>query len=688
MNTPPLHMLVVSSDSDLPNQLIAGLRKDRVTVRVTGIKSKAAFTQHLQQAHTDLLLLVESDAIVLPHWLELYSKTESRTAVIIACSENSSLVKIPATKLANYDVIDSANTIALSRAIKKQAAYSREKISNRFMANRIREMQKQQLSLLDTCQDALAILGKRCHLYCNDRYTAIFCPQNNNASSTKARKKLLSCSLQDLFSEADRKPLTRVLNNKISTSTTLQVCNRTTLENLCLIISPIFFNNEKCVQVTVKVASGNSNYSRDKQSLASQDLLTRLINLENFTNKVEAAIAKAINQKQLYTLMIVQIDAFEEMQATIGRSGTNQLLYEISEFLNNAISKPFIASRMAENEFGLLLSDSSAEQGVTLANYIHKRLNSAFSGGDKPMAISASLGLTFINELALDAEDMINRARINRNLALPYTTQQSACHTDTSLNPEMIRKTLDTREWHLRFQPWLSFTPDKLKRYEVLLYLEGSTNEYISEELLAHANIHNLAGEIDREVLNYLFNPENLQDDNCTLLFIPVSGNSLVNKSMLTWLSTLLQRYKGCASQMVFQISEIDLYGNSELARTFCNKLTELGIGIAISRFGSAMDPLSLVNTLKPDIVILDQSLHSEILYSKKQQQALRKLISALHHNKVRAGVSGIEEIELLPLLWELGLDLIQGNCLGKPGRSMDYAFPQEDTIKSGLSSP
>ena len=133
-------------------------------------------------------------------------------------------------------------------------------------------------------------------------------------------------------------------------------------------------------------------------------------------------------------------------------------------------------------------------------------------------------------------------------------------------------------------------------------------------------------------MLNTLIDEMDIQEDSSKLIFIPVSGNTLVNKSMLTWLSSLLQRHRGCAGQLVFQLSEIDLHGNSQLARAFCNKLNELGIGIAISRFGSAMDPLSLVTTVKPNVVILNQSLHSEIPYSKKQQKSVGKLISALHH--------------------------------------------------------
>ena len=681
MKTPAFHLLVVSIDNALPNHLIAALRQDHVPVRATGINSKSTLAKHLQQMRIDLLLLVESEAIIPAHWLELHAQSGSRTPVLIACAEKSSLEKIPEAKLANYDLIAANNTIALSRAIKKQAAYAREKINNREMANRIRELEKQQRFLLDSCQDALAILGKGRHLYCNDRYVTLFIRHSRSSSGAPKRKKLLHGYLQDLLSESDRQPLHRILSSEITTSKTLQVCSKATAENLSLTFSSIFFKQEKCIQVIVKTASGNSHYSRDRQSLASEDLLTRLINEENFTAKVEAAITKAINQQEFCSLMIVQINAFQEMQTTIGRPGTNQLLYEISEFLNKSISKPFIASRMTEDEFGLLLNDSSAEQGATLANHIYHRLNSAFSGGDKPVA-SASLGLTFINELALDAQDMINRARINRNLAPTYTMQQAAFHSNNSVIPQLLRKALDSGEWYLRFQPLLSFTPDNRKRYEVLLSLNGRAGEFNPEELLAQANIHNLAGEIDRQMLNTLIDEMDIQEDSSKLIFIPVSGNTLVNKSMLIWLSSLLQRHRGCAGQLVFQLSKIDLHGNSQLARAFCNKLNELGIGIAISRFGSAMDPLSLVTTVKPNVVILDQSLHSEILYSKKQQKSVGKLISALHHEQVRVGISGIEEMELLPLLWELGVDLIQGSCLGRPAKSMDYIFPQEDEIK------
>ena len=142
MKTPAFHLLVVSIDNALPNRLIAALRQDHVPVRATGINSKSTLAKHLQQMRIDLLLLVESEAIIPAQWLELHAQSGSRTPVLIACAEKSSLEKIPEAKLANYDLIAANNTIALSRAIKKQAAYAREKINNREMANRIRRTGK------------------------------------------------------------------------------------------------------------------------------------------------------------------------------------------------------------------------------------------------------------------------------------------------------------------------------------------------------------------------------------------------------------------------------------------------------------------------------------------------------------------------------------------------------------------
>ena len=77
----------------------------------------------------------------------------------------------------------------------------------------------------------------------------------------------------------------------------------------------------------------------------------------------------------------------------------------------------------------------------------------------------------------------------------------------------------------------------------------------------------------------------------------------------------------------------------------------------------------------------MDQSLVKNCAYSIHQQQLVKKLINAIHHQDILVSVTEVEELELLPLLWELGFDFIQGKVLQAPDKVMEFNFPQEQAL-------
>jgi hypothetical protein len=40
-----------------------------------------------------------------------------------------------------------------------------------------------------------------------------------------------------------------------------------------------------------------------------------------------------------------------------------------------------------------------------------------------------------------------------------------------------------------------------------------------------------------------------------------------------------------------------------------------------------------------------------------------------------------IDQIELLPLLWQASVNFVQGNCLQEPSARMDFSFVQDEEI-------
>lgn len=543
------------------------------------------------------------------------------------------------------------------------------------LASQLYLLEKQQLLLLDTCRFATALLRNDTHLYCNHAYAELF--------GITDRKSLLGTSLFQLVRAPDHSALARLLQmrmrkqkqqqeqEQVQQSLTLHVGRHEARALVTFRFATTFFRGESCVQITALPAVANSGHSQANQQSEQQDLLTRLDNESLFMSRIESAIAAAMTDNIVSIVLVVGIEDFPRLQEALGKPGTNQILYDISEFLKTAINKPFTASRLAENEFGLLLHDTQASDGQMMMEFLGTRLSASLKG-ELPGAtdIKTLIGIAIVNRHSLDARDVINKARLNTA-------------TDTQHEGINVQQVLDQDWLTLHFQPLISFQGQAQHSYEALLRVKDSTagSPALPAPFLAQAQLQNLAEEIDRWILAKLFTLHEQYQNEARQLFVHINGATLVNRHFLAWVSDLLRQHRNSSLQLVFQVSEQSLYRNKEAVREFCLGLNELGIPLAINHFGSVFEPLAALREFQPTFVKLDNSLVRDLLYSHQQQGHVKKLIRAIHHEKARSIVTGIEELELLPILWELGVDLVQGHCVQAPAPTMDFIFPAEESI-------
>jgi EAL domain-containing protein (putative c-di-GMP-specific phosphodiesterase class I) len=131
----------------------------------------------------------------------------------------------------------------------------------------------------------------------------------------------------------------------------------------------------------------------------------------------------------------------------------------------------------------------------------------------------------------------------------------------------------------------------------------------------------------------------------------------------------------------VLDLSEIDFHANIASAYDFCQNAVELGLRIAISHFGTAVDAFSILGRVRPGFVTLDESVVRDIVYSNQQKLSVQQLITSLHANGTLVGAPQVEDMDVLPVLWGVGADFVQGYCLQAPTKDMNYAFVQEEEI-------
>ena len=107
---------------------------------------------------------------------------------------------------------------------------------------------------------------------------------------------------------------------------------------------------------------------------------------------------------------------------------------------------------------------------------------------------------------------------------------------------------------------------------------------------------------------------------------------------------------------------------------------------MTISNFGCALEPFALLDQLKPALVTLDETIVRDLIYSSHQKANVQSLVLTLHARGVHVVTPRVEDMAVLPVLWEIGVDYAQGYCLQAPSHEMNYEFVEDEEIT--LSAP
>ncbi len=401
------------------------------------------------------------------------------------------------------------------------------------------------------------------------------------------------------------------------------------------------------------------------------------------------AVSKAIKQQQHSSLLIIQINEFLDIKSNIGINKANQVLNDIAAFLKKSIQKMFAAARLDNYEFGLLIDNCKLSESIELANYIKSKINNHITTTALPsMQLSCSIGVAVINENALDAKDLVAKARVSLHKKLPNINNiqaGSVKNQDINALTTYISLALKEKRFKLLFQPILGLKSEYFHNYEVLSrMLDNEGNDMLPSEFLPLADLNGLGEALDKTIIGLALLALNNAANKNIRFVISLTSSTLLSETFLPWLSEILQSNTDVADSLFFQISETQICNNLEYSTRFSNGLQELGLCCIVCHYGCVVQPENYLEDIKPVYVKLDKSLVRDIDFNQHQYRELKNLLVDLHNKNFKVVVPQIEDSSILPLLWKTGVDFIQGYYIERPGQTMTYKFIQHYEITSG----
>ncbi len=412
---------------------------------------------------------------------------------------------------------------------------------------------------------------------------------------------------------------------------------------------------------------------------ASHDVLTGLLNRQQFEDLLSDAVDKAHAGESHSALLYIDIDQFNMINNTSGHAAGDELLRQVTVNLKICIGMDTIVGRMGGDQFAILLSDINEKQALECANdIIHKVHENRFVWMERTYDVTLSIGVLFTSSELGNLEDIWTGAYISCELAKESGGNQYSIYQPDDSDIIKRRKQLD---WSTRIksalengnlilfsQPIIS-TNNQCIHSEVLLRFETDDGLNIpADQFIPAAERYNLITEVDLYVVNKTL--EFMKTDTEKNSFsINLSGTTLGNKTIAREIISLIGKHGVDPELICFEVTETAAITNKSTAIQFMNILHDIGCRFFLDDFGSGLSSFGYLRTLPIDAIKIDGHFIKNMESDLANLSVIKAVNSIAHGFGLKTIAECVENPKQLEYLKEIGVDYFQGYYIQKPKR-------------------
>ncbi|MEG0259051.1 MAG: EAL domain-containing protein [Lysinibacillus sp.] len=272
--------------------------------------------------------------------------------------------------------------------------------------------------------------------------------------------------------------------------------------------------------------------------------------------------------------------------------------------------------------------------------------------------------------------ESIVRQSVKTNTLFSYLKHVYEQHQENTLYVKRLKaleQIIHNKDLHTYFQPILNIQTMTTLGFEAL-------NRPMPTELFDNVDhFYEFVGRTDKVFLFECFcrnlslqcfqgrlSGEMLREE--FVLFLNIHPNVLLDKKYQSGETLqLLKELNIKPQQVVFELTERSAMTDFVEFERVLSHYRSQGFRIAVDDVGSGYNSLKTLIYLKPEFIKLDRSLIQFIDKNSEQQQLVMLLMKYAEQVETKIIAEGIERLEELEYLQQIGIHYAQGYALGKP---------------------
>jgi diguanylate cyclase (GGDEF)-like protein/PAS domain S-box-containing protein len=434
-----------------------------------------------------------------------------------------------------------------------------------------------------------------------------------------------------------------------------------------------------------------SEQQRNEKKLAflqRHDLLTGLLNRQEFERRLDALLSFTEHADTEYVLCYMDVDQFKVVNDTCGHGAGDDLLKQLAILIKSRFKGWETIARTGGDEFAVLLVDCDLQRAEGLCNSLLQTVrNFLFTWRDRSFDVALSIGLAGFRPHEQSASRVLSQADVACHMAKHLGRDRlhvyhegdmelTRHHGDMHLVAD-INQALNEERFHLFAQPIVAVKqrPESETHYEILVRMVDAEGRLlIPEHFIPAAERYILMPAIDRWVINRLFTlqAETLrrwarqgQGSPGFLFGVNLSGTSLTDEGFVSYLKRQFAEHEIPYDSICFEITETAAVANLERAKALIDELKALGCSFALDDFGTGLSSYTYLKVLPVDYLKIDGSFVRHMTEDPVDYAMVDSINQIGHILGLKTIAEWAENPGTLTQLRALNVDFAQGYGVG-----------------------
>ena len=443
----------------------------------------------------------------------------------------------------------------------------------------------------------------------------------------------------------------------------------------------VAIDNARLYQAAQTEISARKQAEAELAHAATHDPLTGLPNRALFLDRLAMALGRAERLPAAAGVLLFDLDRFKVVNDSLGHAAGDRLLVEVADRLRQIVRPGDTVARLGGDEFIMLCEALNGEiDAIGIADRVAEALSGTFAIDEAEVTVAASVGIAVASgpgrdpaSLVRDADAAMYRAKERGRNRWELFDEGLRTRAVQRLSMETdLRRAIEREQLRLLLQPIVDVASGMVLGAEALVRWERSDLELVSPvDFIRVAEETGLIVGVGAWVLGEACRQLNdgvleCGDQHLTVS-INVSARQLAQNDIVSTIRTLVDEAAVDPKRLCIEITESVLMEDVESAIAVLEELRSLGIELWVDDFGTGYSSLAYLRRLPIHGLKIDRSFVAGVAKGAEDAAIAAGVVSLAHSLGLQALAEGVETVEQLEVVRELGCDLAQGYYWAPP---------------------